>query len=104
MAQTPAAVRHGPTGERRAGFEPGAAALWLLAALALGYLVAPVVALLLAEPWPSVAAALSDPLAQDAARASAVSATLSTLAVAAFGVPLAYALARWRVPARAVEI
>ncbi len=102
MARALEAARRGLTGGRRGGFEPGAVALWLLAALALGYLVAPVVALLLAEPWPAVAATLSDPLALDATRVSVVSATLSTLAVAAFGLPLAYALARWRVPARAV--
>lgn len=102
MARALEAARRGLTGGRRGGFEPGAVTLWLLAALALGYLVAPVVALLLAEPWPTVVAALSDPLALDATRVSVVSATLSTLAVAAFGVPLAYALARWWVPARAV--
>ncbi|HEX9035385.1 MAG TPA: ABC transporter permease [Ktedonobacterales bacterium] len=84
------------------GVEPGAVTLGLLAALALAYLVAPVVALLFAEPWPGVAAALTDPLALDATRVSALSATLATVAVGVFGVPLAYALARWRVPARAV--
>jgi molybdate/tungstate transport system permease protein len=89
-------------GARRAGWEPGVATLWLLAALALAYLVAPLAALLLSEPWPSVVSALSDPLALAATGTSAVSATVSTLAVAAFGIPLAYALARWRVPARAL--
>jgi ABC-type sulfate transport system permease component len=102
MALAPQAVRRDQSGGRRIGVEPGAATLWLLAALALAYLVAPVVALLLSEPWGEVAAALSDPLALDATRVSAVSATISTLAVALFGVPLAYALARWRVPARAL--
>lgn len=82
--------------------EPGSAAMGLLAALALAYLIAPVVALLQAEPWPDIGAALSDPLALDATRVSAVSASLATIAVALFGVPLAYALARWRIPARGV--
>lgn len=87
---------------RRIGVEPGAATLGLLAALALAYLVAPVVALLTSESWSTISAALTDPLALDATRVSALSASLATLAVAVFGVPLAYALARWRVPARAV--
>lgn len=82
--------------------EPGTVTLGLLAALALAYLVAPVVALLLAQPWSNPPGALTDPLALAATRVSAESATVATLAVAAFGIPLAYALARWRVPARAV--
>lgn len=100
MTLAPIATGGDQSSGRRIGVEPGAATLWLLAALALAYLVAPVVALLLSEPWGEVAAALSDPLALSATRVSAVSATIATLAVALFGVPLAYALARWRVPAR----
>lgn len=80
--------------------EPGALTLWLLAALALAYLVAPLIELLLAEPWPQVPAALSDPQALGATRVSALAATITTALVALGGIPLAYALARWRFPAR----
>ncbi len=80
--------------------EPGALTLWLLAALALLYLIAPLIELLLAEPWPQVAAALSDPQALDATRVSALAASVTTALVALCGIPLAYALARWRFPLR----
>ncbi len=80
--------------------EPGALTLWLLAALTLVYLLMPLAQLLLAEPWPQVPAALSDPLAVGAAQTSALAATISTALVALGGVPLAYALARWRFPLR----
>ncbi|HET9111832.1 MAG TPA: ABC transporter permease [Ktedonobacterales bacterium] len=82
--------------------EPGAVTLWLLAALAFVYLVAPLVELLLAEPWPQVSAALADPQAQAATRVSALTATITTALVAFVGIPLAYALARWRVPFRSL--
>ncbi len=82
--------------------EPGALTLWLLAALALLYLIAPLIELLLAEPWPQVPAALADPLALDATRVSALAATITTVAVALCGIPLAYALARWRFPLRSL--
>lgn len=80
--------------------EPGALTLWLLAALALIYLVAPLVQLLLAEPWPQVPATLTDSQALGAARVSALTATITTVLTALCGVPLAYALARWRFPLR----
>ncbi|HEX8995494.1 MAG TPA: ABC transporter permease subunit [Ktedonobacterales bacterium] len=86
------------TAGRRA--EPGTLVLWLLAALALVYLVTPLVQLLIAEPWPQVSAALADPQALDATRVSAVTATVTTALIAACGIPLAYALARWRFPLR----
>lgn len=84
----------------RGGFPAGTLTIWLLAALALVYLVAPLVELLLAEPWSQVPAALADPQALDATRVSALTATISTAVVAIFGIPLAYALARWRFPLR----
>lgn len=84
----------------RRRIEPGVVTLWLLAALALVYLIAPLVELLLAEPWSQVPAALSDPLALDATRVSALAATITTALVALVGVPLAFALARWRFPLR----
>lgn len=86
----------------RAAAQPGTLTLGLLAALALLYLIAPIAELLLAQPWPQVGAALSDPQALSATRVSALSATLATALVALFGVPLAYALARWSFPLRGV--
>ena len=82
--------------------EPGALTLWLLAALALIYLVTPLIELLFAEPWPQVPAALSDPQALAATRVSALAASITTALVALGGIPLAYALARWRFPARSL--
>ena len=63
--------------------------LWLLATLALVYLIAPLVELLLAEPWSQVPAALSDPLALDATRVSALAGTITTALLALVGEPLA---------------
>ena len=102
MARALEAVKRGAVKRRRDGLETGAAALWLLAALALGYLVAPVVALLLSEPWPSVASTLSDPLAL--AAAANLGGQRDALHTGRGGVrrPAGYALARWRVPARAL--
>ncbi|MDE3228582.1 MAG: ABC transporter permease [Chloroflexota bacterium] len=82
--------------------EPGALTIWLLAALTLLYLLMPLAQLLLAEPWPQVPAALADPLTVGAAQTSALAATITTALVALGGVPLAYALAHWRFPLRAV--
>lgn len=104
MASERAPANGAPASARRASvrraFEPGALMLWLLAALALVYLIAPLVELLLAEPWSQVPAALTDPLALDATRVSALTATITTALVAVVGIPLAYALARWRFPLR----
>ncbi|MEO7002215.1 MAG: ABC transporter permease [Ktedonobacterales bacterium] len=86
---------------RSGGIEPGRLALALLALLALLYLALPLGYLLLAEPWPSVPAALGDPLAVGALETSLASATISAALVTLFGVPLAYLLAQWRPLARA---
>lgn len=97
-----ATLRRWASGRAAGRVEPGGLTLWLLAALALVYLLAPLVALLLSEPWPDVPAALADPQALDAARVSALGATISTALIALGGIPLAYALARWRFPLRAL--
>lgn len=75
-------------------------ALWLLGAVALLYLALPLGNLLVVAPWRNVPAALADPLALDALKTSLLSASLATLLIALFGVPLAYVLARWRFPLR----
>jgi molybdate/tungstate transport system permease protein len=80
----------------------GTVLLWILGAVALVYLTLPLVNLLLVEPWASVPAALSDPIAVSALVTSVVSASVATVCVAVFGIPLAYALAHWRFPLRPV--
>ncbi len=77
---------------------------WPLAALggllAL-YLLAPL-AYLLPTLWsPDLGTALSDPQAIAALQTSAVTATTATAIMSALGVPLGYALARWRFRGRA---
>ena len=72
------------------------AVFWLLAAAALVYLALPIVNLLIAEPWRDVPAALADPIATGALVTSLTGATISTLLIAMFGVPLAYVLAHRR--------
>ena len=84
-----------PARQRGGGFEPGRVALGLLALLALLYLALPLANLLLTEPWPSVPAALGDPLAVGALETSLLSATVSAALVTLFGVPLAWMLAQW---------
>jgi ABC-type sulfate transport system permease component len=74
----------------------GGALFWLLGALALTYLALPILALLWAEPWSGVPAAVSDPIAVGALETSLVGATIATAAIALLGIPLAYVLAHWR--------
>ena len=74
----------------------GGAIFWLLGALALVYLALPIFALLWAEPWGSVPATVSDPVAVGALETSLAGATVATLGIALLGIPLAYVLAHWR--------
>ncbi|HEX9412463.1 MAG TPA: ABC transporter permease subunit, partial [Ktedonobacterales bacterium] len=78
----------------------GTALLGILGAVALVYLALPLVNLLIVEPWASVPAALADPIAVSALVTSLVSASVATVCVAVFGIPLAYVLAHWRFPLR----
>lgn len=73
-----------------------AAVLWLLGAVAFVYLALPIANLLVAEPWGSVPQTVADPIAASALTTSFVGATISTVLIAAFGVPLAYVLTHWR--------
>lgn len=73
-----------------------AAVLWLLGAVAFVYLALPIANLLVAEPWGSVPQTVTDPIAASALTTSLVGATISTVLIAAFGVPLAYVLTHWR--------
>lgn len=72
------------------------AVFWLLGAVAFVYLALPVANLLVAEPWGSVPQTVADPIAASALTTSLIGATISTLLIAAFGVPLAYVLTHWR--------
>lgn len=101
---TPAAVplhpwRRTPWSEVRSEVRPAPAAnlgtvtLWLLAAVAFVYLALPIANLLVVEPWGSLGATLADPIATGALTTSLVTATISTVAIALGGIPLAYILA-----------
>lgn len=86
----------------RTPHDRGLIVLWLLAGAAFVYLALPVINLLAAEPWRDVPASLADPKATAALGTSLVTATISTVLIAAFGVPLAYALAHARFRLRPV--
>jgi len=72
---------------------------WLTVALVLGgvlllYYVVPMVSLFLSVPVGDVLARMSDPAVVDSATTSLLSASISTVVAALFGLPLAYWLAR----------
>jgi len=70
------------------------------ALLLMLYLVIPVVYLFFMLPWRDVPGQLADPQAIGALITSLLSATLATVLIALFGVPLGYLLARKEFPAR----
>jgi molybdate transport system permease protein len=70
------------------------------AALAVAFLVLPVVGLLVRTPWSSLGPQLTGPGVGAALRLSLVSATLATLLSVVMGVPLAWVLARSRIRGR----
>jgi molybdate transport system permease protein len=76
------------------------APLLIPAALAVAFLVLPLIGLLVRAPWSSLGSALSAPGVGQALRLSLVSATLATLASVVLGVPLAWVLARSAVRGR----
>jgi molybdate transport system permease protein len=73
-----------------------------LAALALGFLVLPFVALLARAPWSALGDLLGDPLVTDALRLSLVSAFAATAISLVVGIPLAWMLARTEIPGRSL--
>lgn len=77
-------------------------ALLVPAALALGLLVLPLVALLVRAPWSEMVDLLRTPEAAAALRLSLVSATAATGLCLVLGVPLAWVIARTREPWRSV--
>jgi molybdate transport system permease protein len=76
------------------------APLLVPAALAVAFLVLPVVGLLVRTPWSSLGPQLTGPGVGAALRLSLVSATLATLLSVVMGVPLAWVLARSRIRGR----
>ncbi|HEY1351016.1 MAG TPA: ABC transporter permease [Ktedonobacteraceae bacterium] len=68
--------------------------LWLLGLCLLCYLVGPLCAFLGFLPWSQVPGMLNDPNVLEALTTSLLSASISTLLIGLFGIPLAYLLAR----------
>jgi molybdate transport system permease protein len=93
-------------GSRRPDGGPGW--LWIPAAVAIAFLVLPLLALLLRVPWGSVGEQLTSPLVLDALRLSLTTALIATALCIVFGVPLAWMLAsseRWHaVPRRLLRV
>lgn len=70
------------------------------AVLALGFLLAPLLGLVIEAPWSSLGTQLGDSRVLTALRLSLVTATISTVICLACGVPLAWLLARTELPGR----
>ncbi|MPR00524.1 molybdate ABC transporter permease subunit [Modestobacter sp. I12A-02628] len=85
---------------RRDGGVP--APLLVPAAVAVVFLVLPLVGLVVRAPWSDLGAQLTDPRVGEALRLSLETATLATLLSLVLGVPLAWVLARSRARGRAV--
>jgi ABC-type sulfate transport system permease component len=80
--------------------EPAIWALALLGALLLLNLALPVLNLFSGFPWTTSLREITAPGARDAIRTSLLSAAIATAISALLGVPLAYVLARGRIPGR----
>jgi molybdate transport system permease protein len=76
------------------------AALAIPAIAGLAFLVLPLVGLLVRAPWSTLPRRLTDPAILAALRLSLETATLATLVSLILGVPLAWVLARTRLPGR----
>ena len=70
------------------------------AAVAVAFLVLPLIGLLVRAPWSNLAQVLAESAVLDALRLSLVCATSATALSLVFGVPLAWVLARARFPGR----
>jgi molybdate transport system permease protein len=76
-------------------------AVLILPALAgLGFLVLPVIGLLVRAPWSTLGTRLGEPQVRDALRLSLITATAATAICLVLGVPLAWLLARVGFPGR----
>jgi molybdate transport system permease protein len=77
-------------------------ALWILAGVGAVFVALPLVALLIRDPWTDVASSLSGAGAGAALRLSIVVSVTATILSVLLGVPLAWILARTRIPGRSV--
>ena len=84
---------------RRTGRRPPVTVV-VPAALAVAFFAVPLVGLLQRAPWSELAGDLTDPVVRDALRLSIVCSLGATVLAFAFGLPLAWLLARTRVPGR----
>ncbi|MEH1163896.1 ABC transporter permease [Micromonospora sp. CPCC 205539] len=100
MSPTPLADEARRPSRRRRQRVP--VALLVPAALGLLFLVLPLVGLLVRTPWSTLPQRLAEPGVLTALRLSLQTATLATLLCLAFGVPLAWLLARIEFPGRRV--
>ena len=92
---TDSARRPGPSGKPRPSIPW---ALGVPAALAVVFLALPLLALLLRAPWSDLPDLLREPEVRHALRLSLVTATAATALAIVIGVPLAWVLARARLP------
>lgn len=102
-AETAAADRLATGARRRPGRR--AATPWPLAApaaVAVAFLLLPLAGLLVRAPWRSLPQLVGDPLVRTALRLSLLSASAATALSLLIGVPLAWVLARTRLPGRSV--
>ena len=76
----------------------------LLGSVVLMFIVAPLVRLALATSSPELAQALNDSELWASIWLTLRAAAFATVACTLFGVPLAYLLARWRFPGRALVL
>ena len=77
-------------------------ALWILAAVGAVFVALPLVALLVRAPWADIASSLRGAGAGAALRLSIVVSVTATILSVLLGVPLAWILARTRIPGRSV--
>jgi molybdate transport system permease protein len=77
-------------------------ALWILAGVGAIFVALPLVALLIRAPWTDVASSLRGAGAGEALRLSIVVSVTATILSVLLGVPLAWILARTRIPGRSV--
>jgi molybdate transport system permease protein len=74
----------------------------ILAAIGVAFLAIPLVGLLLTTPWARLPELLTSPVAAEALRLSLITSLSATALAVLIGVPLAWVLARARVPGRTV--
>ena len=74
--------------------------MWVLGSLGAGFLVLPILGLLVRAPWSDIVERLTQPGVGAALRLSLLCSTASTALALVLGIPLAWLLARARLPAK----